>query len=125
MLGQSRRLQVEFAVRDAPGERTQQMAQRRALSVPQEFVEDQDRSTLPQHARGFRERYVAAAERNELALLGAFNAAGTDVLEISTEDDLVDAIRRFADLRKSQRAMTGGGALPPHLAGGTTEELRQ
>ena len=73
--------------------------------------------------RGFRERYVAAAEANEAALLGAFTAAGTDVLEISTEDDLVDAIRRFADLRRSSQAMSSG-ALPAHLSASTTEELR-
>ncbi|RYE08852.1 MAG: DUF58 domain-containing protein [Hyphomicrobiales bacterium] len=72
--------------------------------------------------RGFRDRYIAAAQRNEAALLEAFTAAGTDVLEISTEDDLVDAIRRFADLRKVQRALSGGGTLPPHLAFG--EEAR-
>jgi uncharacterized protein (DUF58 family) len=75
--------------------------------------------------RGFRERYVAEAERNEQTLLTSFAAAGTDVLEISTEDDLVDAIRRFADLRKTQRTMSGGGTLPPHLLSGTNEGLRQ
>jgi hypothetical protein len=40
-------------------------------------------------------------------------SAGTDVLELSTEDDLVDAIRRFADMRKPQRAFAA--ALPTHL----------
>ncbi len=74
--------------------------------------------------RGFRERYVVEAERNEMELLGAFSAAGTDVLELSTEDDLVDAIRRFADLRKSQRTMSSGGALPSHLSAGLTEDWR-
>jgi uncharacterized protein (DUF58 family) len=64
--------------------------------------------------RGFRRRYEAAAEQNETELLGAFMAAGTDVLELSTEDDLVDAIRRFADMRKPQRAF---GAAPPQHVG--------
>jgi hypothetical protein len=46
-------------------------------------------------------------------------AAGADVLELSTQDDLVDAIRRFADLRKPQRAF--GTALPDHFDGIGTE----
>jgi hypothetical protein len=38
------------------------------------------------------------------------------VLELSTEDDLVDAIRRFADLRKRRsRGGGGGAALPKHM----------
>jgi uncharacterized protein (DUF58 family) len=71
---------------------------------------------------GFRRRYEDAAEQNEAALLEAFTAAGTDALELSTEDDLVDAIRRFADLKKMQRALNSGVAMPAHL-GGATEEL--
>jgi uncharacterized protein (DUF58 family) len=71
---------------------------------------------------GFRRRYAAVAEQNELMLLEAFTAAGTDVLELSTEDDLVDAIRRFADLRRMQRSINSGAAMPAHLA---TEEVRQ
>jgi hypothetical protein len=71
---------------------------------------------------GFRRRYQDAAQQNEAALLEAFTAAGTDALELSTEDDLVDAIRRFADLKKMQRALNSGAAMPAHL-GGVTEEL--
>jgi uncharacterized protein (DUF58 family) len=70
--------------------------------------------------RRFRERFVAEAERNDKALLDAFAAAETDVLELSTEDDLVDAIRRFAELRKIQRVFNGGGTVPPHLTRGRT-----
>ena len=73
---------------------------------------------------GFRRRYEDAAVENEAALLEAFTAAGTDVLELSTEDDLVDAIRRFADLKKMQRSLNSGAAVPAHL-GGTTEEMAQ
>ena len=71
---------------------------------------------------GFRRRYAAVAEQNEQMLLEAFIAAGTDVLELSTEDDLVDAIRRFTELRKMQRSINSGAALPTHLA---TGEARQ
>jgi uncharacterized protein (DUF58 family) len=65
------------------------------------------------HDRGFRKRFAAEAERSETVLLEAFSEAGMDVLELATSDDLVDAIMRFANMRKSQR--TGGGATPLHL----------
>lgn len=52
------------------------------------------------HDVSFRRRFAHAAERRENALREAFAAAGVDVLELSTEDDLVEAILRFADLRK-------------------------
>jgi len=59
---------------------------------------------------GFRRRFVAEAARNEAAVLAAFDAAGMDVLELSTDDDLFDAILRFADMRRIQPrlAATGG-----------------
>ena len=67
---------------------------------------------------GFRRRYAAVAEQNELMLLEAFTAAGTDVLELSTDDDLVDAIRRFAELRKMQGSINSGAAMPANLTTG-------
>jgi hypothetical protein len=36
---------------------------------------------------------------------------------LSTDDDLVDAILRFADLRKRRSHLSGGGSLPQHLRG--------
>jgi uncharacterized protein (DUF58 family) len=52
------------------------------------------------HDRGFRRRFAAASARREARLRAAFTEAGVDCLELSTEDDLVDSIRRFAELRK-------------------------
>ncbi|MEO7222817.1 MAG: VWA domain-containing protein, partial [Devosia sp.] len=72
---------------------------------------------------GFRRRYADVAEQNEHMLLDAFTAAGTDVLELSTDDDLVDAIRRFADLKRMQQSLNTGAAMPAHL-GAPTEEMR-
>jgi len=69
------------------------------------------------HDRGFRKRFAAAAERRETALHSAFGAAGVDALELSTADDLVDAILRFADLRKRRRQLSAGRSLPQHLGG--------
>ena len=52
---------------------------------------------------GFRERYAAIAEEQEEALLQALAESGADVVELATDDDLLDALMRFADLRR-QRA---------------------
>ncbi len=70
---------------------------------------------LDTHDGGFRRRFAAAAERREQALREALGDAGVDALELSTEDDLVDTILRFADLRKRRSQLAGGGALPRHL----------
>jgi uncharacterized protein (DUF58 family) len=52
---------------------------------------------------GFRERYAALAGQHEEALLQDLQRSGADVLELATDDDLLDALLRFADLRR-QRA---------------------
>jgi len=67
------------------------------------------------HDRGFRKRFTAAAQRRETALRVAFRDAGIDALELSTDDDLVDAIRRFADMRKRRSRLAAGGSMPKHL----------
>jgi prepilin-type processing-associated H-X9-DG protein len=67
------------------------------------------------HDRAFRRRFAAAAEAREAALRAAFVRAGVDALELATDDDLVEAILRFADLRKRRSQLAGGGALPSHL----------
>jgi len=70
------------------------------------------------HDRAFRRRFAAAAERSESALRGAFARAGVDALELSTDDDLVEAVLRFADLRKRRAQLAAGGGLPDHLGAG-------
>jgi len=67
------------------------------------------------HDRRFRKRFAFIAEQREKALRSAFRQAGVDALELSTDDDLVDAILRFADLRKRRSQLAGGGSLPQHL----------
>ena len=68
------------------------------------------------HDRTFRKRFAALAERREQELRSAFTQAGVDALELSTDDDLANAILRFADLRKRRSQLAGGG-LPQHLRG--------
>ena len=65
--------------------------------------------------RGFRRRFAAAAQRREEGLRAAFRDAGVDALELSTEDDLLDAIRRFADMRKRRSRLSSGAPMPVHL----------
>jgi uncharacterized protein (DUF58 family) len=69
------------------------------------------------HDRGFRKRFAALAEQRERELRSAFAQAGVDALELSTNDALIDAVLRFADLRKRRSQLAGGGGLPQHLRG--------
>jgi uncharacterized protein (DUF58 family) len=68
------------------------------------------------HERAFRKRFAEAAEKRESAMRESFREGGVDVLELSTGDDLADAVMRFADLRK-QRTRLAAGGLPQHLGG--------
>lgn len=52
------------------------------------------------HDKGFRARFAEAARAKEEELLSAFAHAGVDAVELSTEDDIVDAVLRFANMRK-------------------------
>ncbi|HLX30909.1 MAG TPA: DUF58 domain-containing protein [Casimicrobiaceae bacterium] len=64
------------------------------------------------HDRGFRKRFVKAAQTREARLRAGFRDAGVDVLELSTNDDLADAILRFADLRKRRSHLAAGAVVP-------------
>jgi uncharacterized protein (DUF58 family) len=64
---------------------------------------------IDSHDRGFRKRFAELARKREDELRGAFRDAGVDALELATDDDLADAIVRFAELRK-RRTQLGGGA---------------
>jgi uncharacterized protein (DUF58 family) len=72
------------------------------------------------HDPGFRRRFAAAAQARETALLEALAHAGVDTLELATDDDLLDAILRFADLRRQRSRVASGGGAPTHLTELTT-----
>ena len=55
------------------------------------------------HDRRFRRRFQEAAQQREAALNEAFKRAGVDALSLSTDEDLVRAIVRFATLRQQRR----------------------
>ncbi len=61
------------------------------------------------HDRGFRRRFAAAAEARERALRETFAQAVIDVLELSTEEGLVDAVLRYADLRRQRSRLSWVG----------------
>jgi uncharacterized protein (DUF58 family) len=67
------------------------------------------------HDAGFRKRFARVAAQREAELREAFVRAGVDALELSTDGDLVDAVVRFADMRKRRTRMAAGGGLPQHL----------
>jgi uncharacterized protein (DUF58 family) len=67
------------------------------------------------HDGAFRKRFARAAERREAALRTALSDAGVDALELSTHDDLVDAILRFAELRKRRSQLAGGSTPFKHV----------
>jgi len=64
------------------------------------------------HDRGFRRRFIKAAEEREARIRAGFRDAGVDALELSTNDDLADAIMRFADLRKRRSHLAAGAVMP-------------
>jgi uncharacterized protein (DUF58 family) len=57
----------------------------------------------------FRARFAEVARRREQRLMGAFRRARVDVLQLSTEADLVGAILRFAARRKLRRRQRAAG----------------
>lgn len=67
------------------------------------------------HDRSFRKRFAAAAATREEELRATFRQAGVDALELATDDDLVDSLMRFADLRKQHSRLAAGGGMPQHL----------
>jgi uncharacterized protein (DUF58 family) len=63
----------------------------------------------------FRQRFAQIAAQRETVLRQALSRAGVDTLELSTEDDLVQSILRFTDMRKRRSRIGAGGKLPAHL----------
>ena len=68
-----------------------------------EDVETREQLYVDTHDRRFRQRFQEAARRREAALNEAFKHSGVDALSLSTEEDLVRAIVRFATLRQQRR----------------------
>ena len=78
-------------------------------------AESGEQLVVDTHDAGFRQRFAAAADRRETALREGLARAGVDTLELATDDKLLDAILRFADLRKQRSRIATGGAVRAHL----------
>jgi uncharacterized protein (DUF58 family) len=71
--------------------------------IVMEDAETGEQLYVDTHDRRFRARFEEAARQREAALNETFKHAGVDVMALSTEDDLVRAIVRFATLRQQRR----------------------
>ena len=71
--------------------------------VIMEDAETGEQLYVDTHDAKFRQRFEAAAREREAGLQQSFKHAGVDLLSISTDEDLVRAIVRFATLRQQRR----------------------
>ncbi len=78
--------------------------------VPLRDAETGEQLWVDTHDKGFRKRFARIAAEREAALRASLAKAGVDALELSTDDDLVEAIVRFADLRK-RKVRSGAGSI--------------
>ena len=67
------------------------------------------------HEAAFRKRFAALAAERETTLREALTVAGADCIELSTDDDLVETLLRFARLRKRRAQLVSGAARPEHV----------
>jgi len=77
--------------------------------VPLRDAETGEQLWVDTHDPGFRKRFARLATEREATLRASLAKAGVDALELSTSDDLVEAIVRFADMRKRRTRIGTGG----------------
>ncbi len=71
--------------------------------VVMEDAETGDQMYVDTHDKKFRQRFEEAARLREEELSAAFKCAGVSALSLSTQEDLVNSIVRFATLRRQRR----------------------
>jgi uncharacterized protein (DUF58 family) len=71
--------------------------------VVMEDAETGEQLYVDTHDKGFRKRFREAALQRETVLNETFKRAGVDLLSLSTEEDLVRSIVRFAKLRQQRK----------------------
>jgi uncharacterized protein (DUF58 family) len=72
-----------------------------------EDAETGEQLYLDTHDAGFQHRFHELAQRREEDLAATFRRCGVDVLSVSTEEDMLQAIVRFAALRKQRLRVAG------------------
>ncbi len=82
--------------------------------VPIRDAETGEQLLVDTHDAGFRKRFARIAAQREADLRQAFVQAGVDTLELSTDDDLVQTVMRFADLRKRRSRVSGASSVAVH-----------
>jgi len=70
------------------------------------------------HDRRFRDRFKEAAMRRQESLRRTLARAGVDAIELSTRDDLADAIFRFVGMRKLRSATAAGSVTSRFVTSG-------
>ena len=83
--------------------------------IPIRDAETGEQLLVDTHDAGFRKRFARIAAQREADLRLVFTRAGVDTLELSTDGDLVQAVMRFAEMRKRRSRLSGSGTLPAHL----------
>jgi uncharacterized protein (DUF58 family) len=72
-------------------------------SIIMEDAETGEQLYVDTHDKKFRQRFHEAALQREAMLAETFKRSGVDVLPLSTEEDLIRAIIRFATIRRQHR----------------------
>ena len=72
-------------------------------TIVMEDAETGEQLYVDTHDKKFRQRFKEAAAQRENALTETFKRAGVDALPLSTEEDLIHAIVRFATIRRQHR----------------------
>ena len=71
--------------------------------IVMEDAETGEQLYVDTHDKKFRQRFREAAGQREAMLTETFKRSGVDVLALSTEEDLIRAIIRFATIRRQHR----------------------
>ena len=81
--------------------------------IPVQDAETGDVLMVDTHDAGFRRRFAQLAAQREDTLRATLARAGVDTLELSTTDDLLDALTRFMDMRRRRVRAAGHGTSSP------------
>ena len=81
--------------------------------IPVQDAETGEGLMVDTHDAGFRRRFAQLAAQREDTLRATLARAGVDTLELSTTDDLLDALTRFMDMRRRRVRAAGHGTSAP------------
>jgi uncharacterized protein (DUF58 family) len=93
--------------------------------VTMKDAETGEQLVVDTHNRRFRERFAAAAVKRETTLRESLARAGVDTLELGTDDDLVDAVLRFSDLKKQRSRLANWSGVARRPTGHVRPALRE